>query len=153
MKILDLQTGTIHEYGTDGHDSLYVSSDGRHLTYYNLQNGDGSDAGDYRFVCDDDKVPAESETADARHCEVYFNIGGWNEPRWIPISEMLPEEYGSYLVMWRSLTEGFPDRLFYEICEYDPDEDEWERIDQAGEAGAEIVAWQPLPERYEPKEK
>lgn len=71
----------------------------------------------------------------------------------IPTSEMLPEKYDSYLVMWRSLTEGYPDRLFYEICEYDPDEDEWERIEQAGEAGAEIVAWMPLPERYEPKEK
>lgn len=78
MKILDLQTGSIHEYGTNGHDSLYVSRDGRYLTYYNLQNGDGSGVGDYRFVCDDDKVPAESETADAIHAEVYFNIGGWH---------------------------------------------------------------------------
>ena len=76
-----------------------------------------------------------------------------NNVKWIPTSEMLPEEYDSYLVMWRSLTEGFPNRLFYEICEYDPEEDEWERIEQAGEAGAEIVAWMPLPERYEPKEK
>lgn len=75
------------------------------------------------------------------------------EKIWIPTSEMLPEKYDSYLVMWRSLTEGYPDRLFYEICEYDPEEDEWERIEQAGEAGAEIVAWMPLPERYEPKEK
>lgn len=72
---------------------------------------------------------------------------------WTPTSEMPPEEYDSYLVMWRSLTEGYPDRLFYEICEYDPDEDEWERIEQAGKAGAEIVAWMPLPEKYEPKEK
>lgn len=77
MKILDLQTGSIHEYGTNPHDSLYVSNDGRFLTYYNLQNGDGSGVGDYRFVCDDDKVPCESETADAIHAEVYFNIGGF----------------------------------------------------------------------------
>lgn len=79
MKILDTQTGTIHEYGTDGHDSLHVSQDGRYLTYYNLQNGDGSGVGDYRFVCDDDKIPAESETADAIHAHVFFNIGGWNK--------------------------------------------------------------------------
>lgn len=85
MKILDLQTGRVHEYGTNPHDSLYVSRDGRCLTYYNLQNGDGSGVGDYRFVCDDDKIPAESETADAIHCDVYFNIGGWNRPQgeWI----------------------------------------------------------------------
>lgn len=81
MKIKDLQTGEVHEYGTNCHDSLYVSQDGRTLTYYNLQNGDGSGVGDYRFVCDDEKVPAESETADAIHCEVYFNIGGWNHRR------------------------------------------------------------------------
>lgn len=66
----------------------------------------------------------------------------------IPISEMLPEEYNSYLVMWRPRAGEYTDRLFYEICEYDPEEDEWERIEQAGEAGAEIVAWQPLPEPY-----
>lgn len=72
---------------------------------------------------------------------------------WIPTSEMLPDEYDSYLVMWRCLKEDYPDRLFYEICEYYPEEDEWERIEQAGEAGAEIVAWMPLPEKYEPKEK
>lgn len=79
MKILDTQTGDIHEYGTDGHDSLYVSRDGRTLSYYNLQNGDGSKYGDYRFVCDDNKIPSESETADARHANVYFNIGGWHK--------------------------------------------------------------------------
>ena len=76
-----------------------------------------------------------------------------NNVKWIPTSEMLPDKYGCYLVMWRHLTEGYPDRLFYEICEYEPEVDEWERIEQAGEAGAEIVAWMPLPERYEPKEK
>lgn len=81
MKILDLQTGEIHEYGTNGHDSLAVSQDGRTLSYYNLQCGDGSRFGDYRFVCDDDKVPEESQTADALHCEVYFNIGGWSGER------------------------------------------------------------------------
>lgn len=79
MKILDTQTGDIQEYGADGHDSLRVSQDGRTLSYYNLQNGDGSAYGDYRFVCDDNKVPAESETADARHANVFFNIGGWHK--------------------------------------------------------------------------
>lgn len=79
MKILDTQTGDIQEYGAGGHDSLRVSQDGRTLSYYNLQNGDGSAYGDYRFVCDDNKIPAESETADARHANVFFNIGGWRK--------------------------------------------------------------------------
>ena len=80
------------------------------------------------------------------------NSEPYNE-KWTLTSEMLPEEYDSYLVMWRCLEGDFKGKLFYEICEYDPEEDEWERIEQAGEAGAEIVAWMPLPERYEPKEK
>lgn len=67
---------------------------------------------------------------------------------WKPVSKQLPDKYDSYLVMWRSLTEGYPDRLFYEICEYEPEVDEWERIEQAGETGAEIIAWMPLPEPY-----
>lgn len=94
-----------------------------------------------------------NESCEEEHMALALAIKALEEKIWTPISEMPPEKYDSYLVMWRSLTEGFPDRLFYEICEYDPDEDEWERIEQAGEAGAEIVAWMPLPERYEPKEK
>lgn len=79
MKILDLQTGDVHEYGTDRHDSLFISQDGRTLCYHNLQNGDGSSVGDYRFVMDDNKVPEESQTADALHAQCIFNIGGWGE--------------------------------------------------------------------------
>ena len=62
MIIKDMLTGHAHEYGTNPHDSLIVSEDGRSLTYYNLQNGDGSRFGDYRFVGDDH--------------EGYWNIGG-----------------------------------------------------------------------------
>jgi hypothetical protein len=75
-----------------------------------------------------------------------------HQGKWIPTSEFSPEEYDSYLVMWRFRSGEYDGKLFYEICEYDPDEDGWERIEQAGEAGAEIVAWMPLPERYEPKQ-
>lgn len=62
MIIKDMSTGHAHEYGTNPHDSLIVSEDGRSLAYYNLQNGDGSRFGDYRFVGDDQ--------------EGYWNIGG-----------------------------------------------------------------------------
>lgn len=33
--------GTVHEYGTDEHDSLVLQDDGS-LHYYNLQNGTGT---------------------------------------------------------------------------------------------------------------
>lgn len=77
IKILDLQTGAIRDYGTNCHDALRIGEDGRALYYSNLQNGDGSHWGDYRFVMDDDKTPNESQTADALHGECYFNIGGF----------------------------------------------------------------------------
>ena len=67
MKIKDLQTGEEHEYGTNPHDSLVVSEDGRTLSYYNLQNGDGSRFGDYRFIVGDE-------------IERYWNIGGFAKP-------------------------------------------------------------------------
>lgn len=112
MKILDLQTGEIHEYGTNGHDSLAVSQDGRTLSYYNLQCGDGSKFGDYRFVCDDDKVPEESQTADALHCEVYFNIGGWSGERkkgeWI--------DTDNYPVRWKCSNCGRRDMHIFNFC-------------------------------------
>ena len=77
MRILDLQTGETHIFGDNCHDSLAISQDGRSLHYYNLQCGDGSNYGDFRFVMEDNKVPSESGTADAIHVESYFNIGGW----------------------------------------------------------------------------
>ena len=75
MLIKDLQSNRVFEYG-GCHDSLSISEDGRTLSYYNLQNGDGSNYGDYRFVMEDGKIPAESETADAIYGCSYFDVGG-----------------------------------------------------------------------------
>ncbi len=78
MKILDIATGNIHEYGSNRHDSLRISGDGRTLTYYNLQCGEGSKYGDFRFVMDDGKIPIESETEEAEYGDYFFNIGGFD---------------------------------------------------------------------------
>lgn len=75
MLIKDLQSNSVFEYG-GCHDSLSISEDGRTLSYYNLQNGDDSEYGDYRFVMEDGKIPAESETADAIYGCSYFDVGG-----------------------------------------------------------------------------
>lgn len=111
MKILDTETGRIHEYGTNGHDSLAVSQDGRTLSYYNLQCGDGSKYGAYLFVCDDDKIPAESQTPDAIHCEVYFNIGGWRERpkgKWTDESQESLKCSACGLRVYKPFIGGFP---------------------------------------------
>ena len=74
MYIKDLQSGKVRKYGTDCHDSLRISSDGRTLTYYNLQNGDGSGCGEYRFCDENGNLPC-----DIPFSEGYFNIGGFDE--------------------------------------------------------------------------
>lgn len=77
MLIKDNETGRIFEYGHNCHDSLEISADGRYLTYYNLQNGDGSTFGAYTFVLDDGKTPEEHDSPDVIY-NSYFNIGGFN---------------------------------------------------------------------------
>lgn len=77
MKIKDLATGQIFEYGTNCHHALRISEDGMTLSFENLQNGDGSKYGDYRFVDDnEEKTPDEIESEYASEC--YFNIGGFD---------------------------------------------------------------------------
>ena len=49
IMLKDLQTGRQFEFGKNTHDRLVISEDGRTLSYYNMQNGDGGRYGDYRF--------------------------------------------------------------------------------------------------------
>lgn len=79
MYIKDLETGKIRRYGTNPHDSLVISNDGRTLAYYNLQNGDGSRYGGYVFCDEEGKIPAEIDFHINHGDNVYFNIGGDNE--------------------------------------------------------------------------
>lgn len=78
MKIKDLTTGQIFEYGSNRHHALRISGDGRTLSFENLQNGDGSLFGDYRFIDDSEEViPSESECSCKHGADSYFNIGGF----------------------------------------------------------------------------
>lgn len=75
---------------------------------------------------------------------------------WISCSESLPEEYGSYLVAWKTIP--MIDRIhthFYEILEFDPDDEAlWTGIiRQANGLEYEIIAWMPLPEPYNGNDK
>lgn len=86
MLIRDNSTGKAHEYGTDPHDSLRKSPDGKCLYYSNLQNGDGSMGGGYSFVekYDEGVYATPEELAELTHrpehvTECYFNIGGFGK--------------------------------------------------------------------------
>ena len=89
-----------------------------------------------------------------------LQIGKYNNG-WIPCSEQLPEEYGDYLVAWRPLSMSGEDIMkkvgrevphFYEIVEYDPDDEAlWIGSIEQAQGEYEIIAWQPLPQPYQPK--
>ena len=76
--IKDNTNGHVHEYGTNPHDSLYMTDDGA-LHYYNMQNGTGTmfpEEG-YSFCLEDGSDPRATE--DYRD-EPYVDIGGERTP-------------------------------------------------------------------------
>lgn len=77
--IKDLTTGNVREYGADRHDSLCISESGRYLSYYNLQCGEGSAYGCYRFTDENGKTPEEDEDHNRYGEHEYFNIGGFDK--------------------------------------------------------------------------
>lgn len=87
LYIQDVVSGRVFEYGGNCHDRLLISEDGRSLTYYNLQNGDGSCVGDYRFYYEKPKIETEE---DKRYA---YDIDEWARMvKHQSISELLAEE-------------------------------------------------------------
>ena len=74
------------------------------------------------------------------------------EQRWIPCSKRLPEQYGNYLVSYRT------DDFESDIGTFDPDRinsdtGKWSACDANGfywvaSKGLEVIAWMPLPKPY-----
>ena len=54
--------GSTRPFGSDKHDRLLLGMDGRTLSYFNMQNGDGSRYGDYRLCLADGMIPDEDSS-------------------------------------------------------------------------------------------
>lgn len=71
--IRDNVNGTVHEYGTDKHDSLVVQADGS-LHYENMQNSCGTmfPSEGYSFCFEDGSLPNPEDA----YCDAIIDIGG-----------------------------------------------------------------------------
>lgn len=77
LYVRDNTSGSVHEYGTNQHDSLILQEDGS-LHYENLQNGTGTmfpEEG-YTFVREDGTDPRTDEESAKYGVEPYIDIGG-----------------------------------------------------------------------------
>lgn len=103
----------------------------------------------------------EERAIDGQKITTKFRLKSKNNG-WIPCSERLPEEYGDYLVAWRPLSMSAQDIMkkvgrevphFYEIVEYDPDDEAlWIGSIEQAKGEYEIIAWQLLPAPYQQSE-
>lgn len=116
----------------------------------------------YSEVCEE--CPLYGQTGVDHCCEEALQMAITalqNQPVWIPVSERLPENYGSYLVAWKPCNMSEVDVFkkcgsphFYEIVECDPDDEAvWIGGIEQATGEYEILAWMPLTEPYRESEE
>ena len=77
LYLKDNQSGRIHEYGSNQHDSLILQEDGS-IHYHNMQNGTGTKFPEegYTFVLEDGSDPRTREDYREHGVEAFLDIGG-----------------------------------------------------------------------------
>lgn len=83
--------------------------------------------------------------------EIMKRLREEREPKWIPVSERLPEERDWYLAVFKEKDTGY--QLIPRVAECINDENNWRMIDEEAFSKEyldilECVAWMPLPEPY-----
>lgn len=125
MYIKDNVTGTVRLYGTNCHDSLEISEDGKYLTYYNLQCGEGSKYGGFSFVTDENgTLPKDDEVLVKHGAEAYFNIGGW--PDINAVLDRIAEEIDEQIIPRSSHTDRQKKEVLKIIDKYRGGMNRWE---------------------------
>mgnify|MGYP003299682489 CR=1 FL=1 len=107
--ILDMESGNVFEYGKNCHDRLVVSGDGRSLHYANLQNGDGSRVGSYRFYYEKPVIETEMDKVHEFEIDYYarhLNNKSLQEnqalkDRWQKLKEFVAHQYKEELKIGR----------------------------------------------------
>lgn len=87
-------------------------------------------------------LSAKVSDANMERSSMYYNCG------WVPATERLPKEYGDYLVTWQ---DKLTNRIYLEIVECDPDDEDIWIGDIPQSNGYKVLAWMPLPKLYQSK--
>lgn len=112
LYIQNIVSGRVFEYGKNCHDKLIISEDGRSLTYHNLQDGDGSCVGDYRFYYEKPKN------------EIDFDADEWARMvKHQSISELLAEERKKVVQQLRELAKNEFEFIICDECYNTVDKD------------------------------
>ena len=125
IKALEQEPTTKNDLGVDRISRAYLLDDSKYHTVFNDDTGNFEDV-----VYREDIEKAPSVTP--------------QEPRWIPVTERLPEERHSVLV-WCPVRKNiycacYEEKQWWIFGAY------WEKITE------EIIAWQPLPKPYKESE-
>ena len=109
----------------------------------------GTNLSSWDWLLNNDKYTINE--ADGRYLVWKLREGGWIP--YIGKTAEEPEQQGEYLISWRCTKEPFmSDRVYVDILEWTPSDGFIDTLNRKRTFGMEIIAWQPLPAKFNVKE-